>query len=151
MRKVALYGTLAAVLATIAHVLHGISHVEHQVPLAAWQWAYVIFVVFLTPVVAAMLLWTRLRRVGAWLFLASMAGALIFGLAFHFLVSGPDNVFTLNPGAAREAFRFSAVLVALSEALGCVAGIWALSKLPSSAKGAVGTVDMRPSPGKEVR
>ena len=151
MHKVALYGTLAAVLATIAHVLHGISHVELQVPLAAWQWAYVIFVVFLAPVVAAMLLWTRMQRVGAWLFLASMAGALIFGLAFHFLVSGPDNVFTLNPGAAREAFRFSAVLVALSEALGCVAGIWALSKLPSSAKGAVGTVDMRPSPGKEVR
>jgi len=151
MHKVALYGTLAAVLATIAHVLHGISHVEHQVPLAAWQWAYVIFVVFLAPVVAAMLLWTRMQRVGAWLFLASMAGALIFNLAFHFLVSGPDNVFTLNPGAAREAFRFSAVLVALSEALGCVAGIWALSKLPSSAKGAVGTVDMRPSPGKEVR
>lgn len=151
MRKVALYGTLAAVLATIAHILHGISHVEHQVPLAAWQWAYVIFVVFLTPVVAAMLLWTRMRRVGAWLLLASMAGALVFGLVFHFLVAGPDNVFTLNPGAAREAFRFSAVLVALTEVLGCVAGTWALSKLSSSAEGAAGTVEMRPSLGKEVR
>lgn len=61
MRKVALYATLVAVLATSVHVLHGISHVEHQVPLAAWQWAYVIFVVFLAPVVAAVLLWTRLR------------------------------------------------------------------------------------------
>jgi hypothetical protein len=132
MCKVALYGTLAVVLATLAHVLHGISHVEHQVPLVAWQWAYVIFVVFLAPVVAAMLLWTRMQRVGAWLLLASMVGALDFGLVFHFLVSGPDNVFTLNPGAAREAFRFSAVLVALSEAFGCVAGIWALSKLPTA-------------------
>lgn len=28
MRRLALYGTLAAVLATLAHVLHGISHVE---------------------------------------------------------------------------------------------------------------------------
>lgn len=74
MRKVALYGTLAAVLATLVHVLHGISHDEHRVPLEAWQWAYVIFVVFLVPVVAAMLLWTRLWRVGAWLLLASMAG-----------------------------------------------------------------------------
>ncbi len=46
MCKVAVYGTLAVVLATLAHVLHGISHVEHQVPLAAWQWAYVIFVIF---------------------------------------------------------------------------------------------------------
>ena len=151
MRKVALYGTLAAVLGTIAHVLHGISHVEHQVPLAAWQWAYVIFVVFLAPVVAAVLLWTRLRRAGAWLLLASMAGALIFGLAFHFLVSGPDNIFTLDPGAAREAFRFSAVLVALTEALGCVAGVWALSKLPSFEEGAAGTVNPRRGPGEEVR
>ena len=86
-----------------------------------------------------------------WLLLASMAGALIFGLAFHFLVSGPDNVFTLNPGAGREAFRFSAVLVALTEALGCVAGVWALSKLPSSEEGAAGTVELRHSSGEEVR
>jgi hypothetical protein len=151
MCKVALYGTLVAVLATLAHVLHGISHVEHQVPLAAWHWAYVLFVVFLAPVVAAMLLWTRMRRVGAWLLLASMAGALIFGLAFHFLVSGPDYGFTRNPGAAREAFRFSAVLVALREALGCVAGIWALSKLPSFEEGVAGTVESQRSSGEEVR
>jgi uncharacterized membrane protein len=108
MRRLALYGTLAAVLATLAHVLHGISHVEHQVPLEAWQWAYVIFLVFLAPVLAAVLLWTRLRRVGLGCSSPQWPGALIFGLAFHFLVSGPDNAFTLNPGAAREAFRFSA-------------------------------------------
>ncbi len=151
MRKVALYVTLAAVLATLAHVLHGISHVEHQVPLAAWQWAYVIFVIFLAPVVAAVLLWTRLQRVGVWLLVASMAGALIFGLAFHFLVSGPDNVFTLNPGAGREAFRSSAALVVLTEALGCVAGIWALSKLPRSEEGVAETVKPRRSSEEEVR
>ena len=150
MRKIALYGMLAAVLATLVHVLHGNSHVEHRVPLATWQLTYVMVVVFLAPVVAAVLLWTRLQRVGAWLLLASMAGALIFGLAFHFLVSGPDNVFALHPGAGREAFRFSAVLVALTEALGCVAGVWALSKLPRSAEGAAGTVDPRISSG-EVR
>lgn len=138
-------------LATLASVLHGTSHVEHQVPLAAWQWTYVIFVVFLAPVVAAVLLWIRLQRVGVWLLVASMAGALIFGLAFHFLVSGPDNVFTLNPGAGREAFQFSAALVALTEALGCVAGVWALSKLPSSEEGAAGTVDTRRSSGTGVR
>ena len=151
MRKVALYGTLAAVLATLAHVLHGISHAEHQVPLAAWQWVYVMVVVFLAPVVAAILLWTRLQRVGAWLLLASMAGALIFGLAFHFLVPGPDNVFTLNPGAGLEAFRFSAALVALTEALGYAVGIWALSKLPRSAEDASGAVNLRRSSGTEVR
>jgi len=64
MCKVALYGTLVAVCATLAHVLHGMSHVEHRVSLAAWQWAYVMVVVFLAPVVAAVLLWSRLQRVG---------------------------------------------------------------------------------------
>ena len=151
MRKVALYGTLAAVLATLAHVLHGSSHVEHRVPLDAWQWVYVIFVVFLAPVVAAMLLWTRLRRLGAWLLLASMTGALVFGLAFHFLIFGPDNVFTLNPGAGREAFRVSAVLIALTEVLGCVVGVWVLSKLPRFTGGAAGTMHPRRSSGEEVR
>lgn len=146
-----MYGTLASVLATLAHVLHGISHVEHRVLLATWQWTYVMVVVVLAPVVAAVLLWTRLQRVGAWLLLASMAGALFFGLAFHFLVSGPDNVFTLHAGAEREAFRFSAVLIALTEVLGCVAGVWVLSKLSRSAEGAAGTVDPRISSGEEVR
>ena len=151
MRKVALYGTLATVLAMLAHVLHGISHFEHQVPLDVWQWAYVIFIVFLAPVVAAVLLWTRLRLVGAWLLLASMVGSLIFGLAFHFLISGPDNVFTLNPGAGREAFVVSVVLVAFTEVLGCVVGVWALSKLPRSAEGAAGMVRPRRGSGEEVR
>ncbi|CAA9433838.1 MAG: hypothetical protein AVDCRST_MAG80-763 [uncultured Rubrobacteraceae bacterium] len=151
MRKIALYGTLAAVLATLAHVLHGISHVEHRVPLAMWQWVYVIFVILLAPVVAAVLLWTLLTRVGAGLLLASMAGALIFGLAFHFLVSGPDNIFTLHPGVGREVFRFSAALVALTEALGCVAGLWVLSKLPRSEEGVVKTVKPRRSSREEVR
>jgi energy-coupling factor transporter transmembrane protein EcfT len=149
MRKVALYGTLAAVLATLAHGLHGISHAEHKVPLDTWQWAYVIFVVFLAPVVVAVLLWTRLRRVGAWLLLASMVGALVFGLDFHFLISGPDNVFTLNLGAEREAFSVSAVLVALTEVIGCVVGVWAWSKLPLSAEGA-GTMHPRHSSREEV-
>jgi hypothetical protein len=148
MREVALYGTLAAVLGTLAHVLHGISHVEHRVPLDPWQWAYVIFVVFLAPVVVV-LLWTRLRRVGAWLLLASMAGALVFGLAFDFLISGPDDVITLNPGAGREAFDVSAVLVALTEVIGCVVGIWTLSKIPLSAEIA-GTMHPRHSSGEEV-
>ena len=78
MRKVALYGTLVAVLATLAHVRHGISHVEHQVPLDAWQWAYVTFIIFLTPVVAAMLIWTRLRRLGTWPEVRERTGVVTF-------------------------------------------------------------------------
>jgi len=88
---------------------------------------------------------------GVWLLLASMARALVFGLAFHFLIFGLDNVFTLNPGAGREAFVVSVVLVAFTEVLGCVVGVWALSKLPRSAEGAAGMVRPRRSSGEEVR
>jgi hypothetical protein len=151
MRKVALYGTLAVVIATLAHVLHGFSHVEHGVLLDTWQIVYVVLVIFLAPVVAATLLWTRLLWVGAWLLLASMAGSLVFGLAFHFSISGPDNVLTLNPEAGRQAFSASAVLVALTEAIGCIMGVWVLSKLPRTAEGVVGLVHPRSSCGEEVR
>lgn len=67
------------------------------------------------------------------------------------MISGPDNVFTLSPEAGREAFRFSAVLVVSTGVLGCVVGVWALSKLPRSAGGAIGAAHPRRSTGEEVR
>ena len=136
MSKVAVYGTLAAALATVAHLLHGLSHAQHEVPLSVWQWAYVISVIFVAPVVAAVLLWTRYRLAGAWLLLASLGGALLFGLVFHYLIPGADNVFTLEPGPWRGPFSATAAFVAFSEVLGTLIGIWAvvrLSRDPSDA------------------
>jgi hypothetical protein len=105
MRKAAAYGTAMVVLATVANLLHAVSHVGQDVmSLEAWQWAYVIGVIFLSPVVAAALLWTPLRLAGAWLLLASMSGSFVFDLAYHFLIPGPDNVFTLQPGVWLVAF-----------------------------------------------
>ena len=123
MRKTALYGTLAVVLATLAQMAHGATHDEAGVPLVAWQWAYVIAVVFVAPIAAAVLLWGRFRAVGAWLLLASMGGSLLFGLVYHFVVAGPDNVFANGAGAP---FAATAVLVALSAAFGLAVAIRAL-------------------------
>jgi len=76
MRKTALYATVAVVLSTVVNLAHGISHVGQDViSLQYWQWAYVICVIFLAPVIAAVLLWTPNRLVGAWLLLGSMAGS----------------------------------------------------------------------------
>lgn len=131
-RKVALYVTAAVVFATVAHVLHGSSHTLHGVPLSVWQWAYVISVIFVAPVVAASLTWTRYRRGGAWLLLASMLGSLIFGVAYHYLVSGPDNVFSLHHGAWQTPFVLTATLSTISEATGCLVGVWAIDRLSRS-------------------
>ena len=130
MRKMALCGTLAVVLATLAQMAHGAYHDEARVPLVAWQWAYVVAVVFVAPIVAAVLLWGRFRTVGAWLLLASMGGSLLFGLAYHFVVAGPDNVFTNDAGAP---FAVTAVLVALSETFGVAVVIRALDWLSRAA------------------
>ncbi|BBL79720.1 hypothetical protein RxyAA322_15740 [Rubrobacter xylanophilus] len=133
MRKTALYGTLAAVAVTAGNVLHGVSHAGAEVPLAAWQRAYVYLVIFLAPVVAAVLLWGRFRRAGAWLLAVSMAGSLVFGVANHFLIPGPDNALALEPGAWQTAFRASAALLVPLDALGLAVGFWAVRGLSRAA------------------
>lgn len=133
MRTTAVYGTAMVVLATAVNLLHGVSHVGQEVlSLQAWQWAYVTCVIFLAPVVAAVLLWSRFRLAGAWLLLGSMAGSLVFDLAYHFLIEGPDNIFTLKPGAWLAPFQVSSVLVVGTSGLGVVVGGWAVLRLSRS-------------------
>ena len=128
MRKAALYGMGAAILDVAANLWHVVSHVgQHVLSLPEWQLAYVILVIFIAPVAAAVLLWTRYRRGGAWLLLASMAGSFVFGLAYHFLIAGPDNAFALEPGAWQTAFRVSAAFLLLAQGTGCLVGVWILS------------------------
>jgi hypothetical protein len=123
MRKTAVYGTAVVVLATAVNLLHGVSHVGQEVlSLEAWQWAYVIGVIFIAPVVAAVLLWTPFRLVGAWLLFVSMTGSFVFDLAYHFLIGGPDNVFTLEPDAWVASFRISSVLLVVSSGVGILVG-----------------------------
>ena len=130
MRTTAVYGTAMVVLATAVNLLHGVSHLGQEVlSLQPWQWAYVTCVIFLAPVVAAVLLWSPYRLAGAWLLLGSMAGSFVFDLAYHFLIEGPDNVFTLEPGAWLIPFRLSAVLLVAMSGLGALVGGWAVLTL----------------------
>ena len=53
MQRVALYGTLVAVLNAVTNLLHTISHVGQQLMvLPAWQLAYAIVVIYFAPAVA---------------------------------------------------------------------------------------------------
>jgi hypothetical protein len=130
LRTTAVYGTAMVALATAVNLLHGVSHVgQEALSLQAWQWAYVTCVIFLAPVVAAVLLWSPYRLAGAWLLFGSMAGSFVFDLAYHFLIEGPDNVFTLEPGAWLMPFRLSAVLLVAMSGLGALVGGWAVLTL----------------------
>ena len=128
------WGAMVAITATGANSVHGIAHAgQGLISLPAWQLAYVTVVIYVAPIAAVLLLRTGFRRTGAWMLLSSMAGAFVFGLVYHFLVPGPDNVFTLHTGAWRAPFEGSAVLV--SGMIGCLVGTRLLGEPSRSADG----------------
>ncbi len=87
-----------------------------------------LFIIGLAPLVAMVLLWTRLARAGAILLLVSMAASLVFGAYYHFLLAGPDNVLHLPIGSAQTSFQLTAVLLVITEGFGCWAAWLALAR-----------------------
>ena len=114
----------AVVLAHFAVViLHGSAHTQLKVGLAQWQTTFVLIVIVIAPLPAAILVWTRFSRFGFGLLAASMAGALLFGVYFHYLAISPDHVSHLPQGDAQGTFRLTALLLALTEAIGLAIGL----------------------------
>jgi hypothetical protein len=63
--KIAQYGTMVVIMHAIANGLHGLAHIEIPVPLSLLQSLFVGIAIFLTPIVAAALLWTQFYRIGS--------------------------------------------------------------------------------------
>src|SRR5690349_1394442 len=110
----------------VVNILHGQAHTRLSVGLSVWQQAYVIAVILLAPLVALALVFTRYGRAGLWLLFVSMAGSLIFGACYHYVIISPDHVAHLPPGDARGLFRLTALLLLITEALGVVVAGMAL-------------------------
>jgi Na+/proline symporter len=87
-------------------------------------------VIFLGPVVATALLWTRLEKAGAALMAVTMAGAFVFGAINHFVLPGSDNVLEMQLGQwAESLFVVSAIGLGLIEAGGMAWGFMALKHM----------------------
>ena len=123
MKRVALYGTVVVLMHLVVGLLHGRAHTELQIGLSSFQTLFVVGVITIAPLLAMVLLWTQRRRLGLVLLTASMAGACVFGLYYHFVVPSPDHVAHVPAGLWGDLFRMTAVLLALSEALGFVLGL----------------------------
>ena len=125
----------AATLLVLLHfavlVAHGGAHSHLNIGVSTWQKAFIAMVIFVAPLIATLMLWTRVRKPGVILLGLSLAGSLVFGVSYHFLIAGPDN--TLGPyhSAWGSAFRATAVLLALIEAAGLAWCIWLLHFEPS--------------------
>ena len=104
-------------------MFHGSAHTNLKINLATWQTVFVLIVIVLAPLAAAILIWTRFARFGFVLLAASMAGALLFGVYFHYLAISPDHVSHLPPGDAQATFRWTALLLAITEAIGLTVGL----------------------------
>lgn len=116
-------------------VLHAIAHSRLGIPLSGTQELFVGVVVVALPLVAAFMLWKRDRRSGSALLAASMAGALIFGVYFHFILPGPDHVgHPLTPSGAGQLFDETAIELMSLEALATLLGLGLMIKsiLPRS-------------------
>jgi len=118
--------TVAVLAHLVVNVLHGRAHGELGVGLSAWQNIYVITVILIAPLIALLLLWTRYARLGLLVLVISMAGSLIFGVIYHYVIVSLDHVSHLPPGDAQGVFRMTALLLVLTELLGLAAGLFAL-------------------------
>jgi hypothetical protein len=117
-------------LHTVVTVAHGAAHTSLKILMNSWQNAYIFIVIVLLPLVAGYLIWKR-ARLGYLILFLSMSGALVFGGYYHFVLAGADNVSTVGYHAMRswaQLFQVSALLLALVELAGMVAGIVGLRR-----------------------
>lgn len=108
------------------NLAHGMAHKHLAIGLDLFQKLFVAVVIVVAPLYAAYLIWKGSLRTGGMLLALSMAGALAFGVYYHFILLGPDHVTHINLPISldmRDIFDVSAVLLALFECLGVLAGM----------------------------
>ena len=126
MLRYRIAGTVVVLAHLAVMMFHGQAHQQLGVGLSAWQNTFVFVVIAIAPLVAMLLLWTRLARLGLILLAVSMGGSLIFGLAYHYIIVSPDHVSHLPPGDAQGLFRMTAGLLMLTELIGVIVGLLGL-------------------------
>ena len=85
---------------------HGNAHTELAIALSPENNAFVLIVIFIAPLVAASIVWTRFALVGLWMFFLSMLGALLFGAYHHYILVSTDNIGHLPHGSANAHSTF---------------------------------------------
>jgi len=125
---------LVIVLAhAVVNVAHGAAHIAEEITLPLAANAFVVLVILLAPFLALGLLYTRRQRAGAWLLFGTMLGALLFGVAYHLVLPGLDNIMQVADGSWGSTFQASALLLAVIELSGVVVAGWILRSLHHSA------------------
>jgi hypothetical protein len=116
------FGALVLILIHfVVSSAHGWAHQAAMVTLTTFGYVYVGVVITLTPLLAAALLFTRKKKIGALLLALAMFGSFIFGFWYHFLSQTSDNV-TQAHGPWHSTFLWTATALAVIELAGTVVG-----------------------------
>jgi hypothetical protein len=99
-------------------LIHGGTHQWGRVPLTPAATLFVFIVILAGPLVGLAVMRVA-TRAGLWVVATTLAGAFVFGVVNHFLVPGTDHVSHVT-GDAQLWFAVTAVLLAVTEAMGCV-------------------------------
>src|SRR5215467_12958625 len=97
-------GTLIVLAHLFALMAHVSGHSHLNIKPNSWQTVFIASVIFAGPLVALVLFWTRLQRTALFLLATTMAGALVFGVYYHFVAPSADNALGLAPGQWSTVF-----------------------------------------------
>ena len=122
LKRIHILGIAIVILHLLINIPHGMAHSNLHIQMNLWQNVYILVVIILLPLLAAVLIWRR-KRTGFVLLLFSMAGSFLFGVFYHFIAAGPDNVASLMSHPWSNTFKSSAYLLALTEAVGFFIGL----------------------------
>lgn len=114
----------AASLSVLATAVHGWAHATIPVESPAWLSLLVVFVLFLAPILGAIIVVSGRRRIGAWTLLVAGIGGLALEGTLHFVVRNSDHVATVEQGHA--LFANTAALSTGGDALLLIGAGWIL-------------------------
>jgi hypothetical protein len=124
--SVSTVGTLIVLIHFVVLLGHGVAHARMQIGMLGWHSAFIAVVIFAAPLLAAALLWSSIQRAGIYLLGVSMVASLVFGLGYHFIAPGADNVLAMADLPWSSSFRMTAALLAIVEAVACGWSVWVL-------------------------
>jgi len=117
-------------------VLHSIAHQVLPVQATPAQLAFIVPVIVLAPLVAAIML-AKFEKAGMVLLTASMMGSFLFGIYYHFIADTIDHVAHVahrEPLFWSQMFQITSYLLAITEVAGAAVGLISLLRQKRSSK-----------------
>ena len=115
----------------IGNLWHGDAHISLEIYLPGIKTAFVLVVILISPIIGAILIWTRQALLGSWTIGLSMVGSVVFSVYHHFVLISPDNVeyIPLANSDIHEQFANSAEFIALVALFTALLAFYSVGKL----------------------